>query len=148
MAKLEVNLIPQNECAIAKDDSPSITGMTTLADRIKEAMADAGITAAELARATGAKEPSVHKWIHGQTKNLKGKNLVIAAQLLNVSESWLADGVGPKPRKKEGWPFLTVSQERYDLLTQKQKEAIEEWVDTQITLYHGADKSGLSKKAS
>lgn len=149
MAKLSVNMFRDDVHTIANPPSPSISGMSTLADRIKEAMAESNMTAAELARATGAKEPSVHKWIHGQTKNLKGKNLVNAALALNVSDSWLADGVGPKRRKKQGWPFVTITQDRYDLLTPIQKAAVEEWIDAQIEHFHGGsfgDKSSSFKK--
>ncbi len=35
------------------------------------------------------------------------------------------------------WPFKSISQERYDQLTQKQKDAIEEWIDDQINRYTG-----------
>ena len=123
--------------------------MSTLAERLRERTDELGVSQAQLARATGAKEPSVSKWFSGATKNLKGKNLVKAAELLMVSEAWLADGVGPKERGFVGGMFLSISQERYDLLTETQKKAIEEWVDAQITAYTGvAPDSGKRPAAA
>tara|TARA_A100000171_G_C2122760_1_gene141721 strand:+ start:1040 stop:1471 length:432 start_codon:yes stop_codon:yes gene_type:complete len=117
--------------------SHSIWIMGTLADRLRERTKELGVSQADLARATGAKSPSVNKWFSGQTQNLKGKNLVKAAEFLRVSEAWLADGVGPKERSFTHGSFLSISQERYDLLSETQKKAIEEWVDAQITAYTG-----------
>jgi len=80
--------------------------LNTLSERLKSAMFARGVKAADLARVTGAKPPSVHKWLTGGTKNLKGENLVKVAEFLNVSEAWLADGVLPKERKAiSAWPF-------------------------------------------
>lgn len=111
--------------------------MSTLAERLKERTSLLGITQAQLSRATGAKGSSVNKWFSGETKNLKGKNLVLAATLLEVSEAWLADGVGPMERRFIGGSLVTISKERYDLLSDTQKKAVEEWVDQQITAYTG-----------
>lgn len=72
--------------------------MSTLSERIREALVESGVTQADLVRATGAKAASVSNWVGGRTKNLKGENLVAAAQLLGVEEAWLASGVGPKRR--------------------------------------------------
>lgn len=87
----------------------SFLGMNTLSERLVEAMAAAGKTQADLVRATGSKSSSVANWINGRTKNLKGKNLVIAAQVLNVSEAWLGAGIGPRERNVvSGWPFPSL----------------------------------------
>ncbi len=133
---------------MAKPLQHSILAMSTLAERLKERIALLGITQAQLARTTGAKESSVSKWFSGETKNLKGKNLVLAATLLDVSEAWLADGVGPKERRFVGGSFLTIPKERYDLLTETQKKAVEEWVDGQITAYTGVNASDKSEAAA
>lgn len=127
---------------------PSILAMSTLAERLRERIAEVGVTQAQLARHTGAKEPSVTKWLNGQTKNLKGRNLVKAAEFLRVSEAWLADGVGPKERGFVGGTLLTITQERYSLLSETQKRAIEEWIDNQITSYTGEPAGPKSTKAA
>lgn len=55
-----------------------------------------GITQADLARATGAKPPSVNAWFTGETKSMKAETAAIAASLYGVSALWLATGKGPK----------------------------------------------------
>ncbi|MBL8511886.1 MAG: helix-turn-helix domain-containing protein, partial [Betaproteobacteria bacterium] len=65
-----------------------------LADRLKKAMEAANVSQAELARACGVKPPSVHAWMSGEAKSLRGQNLLIAAERLGVSEAWLSSGRG------------------------------------------------------
>jgi len=80
--------------------------MTTLADRIKMAMAESGVSQAELARACGVKPPSIHGWLSGKSKFLRGENLLLAARRLGVSQDWLATGKGEmrsaSPKMDEG----------------------------------------------
>jgi len=68
--------------------------MTTLAERLSLAMSRRGISQAELARQCGVKQPSVHGWLSGKSKFLRGENLLKAAAALKVSEEWLATGAG------------------------------------------------------
>ncbi|TDB28427.1 XRE family transcriptional regulator [Stenotrophomonas sp. ATCM1_4] len=68
--------------------------MTTLADRLSIAMSKRGMSQAELARRCGVSQPSVHGWLSGKAKFLRGENLLRAASVLNVSEEWLATGQG------------------------------------------------------
>lgn len=104
-------------------------------------MAAAKVTAADLSRATGAKEPSISKWVNGQTLNLKGKNLVASAALLNVSEAWLAHGVGPKARNDSNWPFRLISETKVRALDERQLAMIE------MALALDADKYGIDIRA-
>lgn len=76
----------------------SLPYMGTLADRLREAMADANINQSELARACRVKQPSVHGWLSGRAKFLRGENLLAAARVLGVNDEWLATGRGPKER--------------------------------------------------
>lgn len=66
----------------------------TLSERIRLAMADKGISQVELARACNVKPPSVHGWLTGKAKFLRGENLLLAARALGVSQDWLATGNG------------------------------------------------------
>lgn len=66
----------------------------SLSERIRVAMAAAGVSQAALARACGVKPPSVSGWLSGKSKFLRGENLLMAARALNVSEDWLATGKG------------------------------------------------------
>ncbi len=65
-----------------------------LSKRLEIAMKEAGISQAELARACGVKSPSVHGWLNGKSKFLRGENLLAAAKALKVSQTWLATGKG------------------------------------------------------
>ncbi|WP_313632522.1 LexA family transcriptional regulator [Massilia timonae] len=66
-----------------------------LSERIKLAMEQAGVSQVELARACGVKPPSVHGWLSGKSKFLRGENLLQAARALKVNQDWLATGTGP-----------------------------------------------------
>lgn len=67
----------------------------SLSERIKLAMDQAGLSQTGLARACGIKPPSVHGWLSGKAKFLRGENLLRAASALGVRQEWLASGVGP-----------------------------------------------------
>ncbi|MDO9357891.1 MAG: XRE family transcriptional regulator [Polaromonas sp.] len=66
-----------------------------LSERLKKAMEAAGMSQADLARACKVSAPSVNGWLNGKSKFLRGENLLSAAKALNVSEQWLANGIGP-----------------------------------------------------
>ena len=65
-----------------------------LSDRLKIAMQFSGLSQADLARACGVKPPSIHGWLSGKSKFLRGENLLSAAAALGVSQKWLATGLG------------------------------------------------------
>ncbi|AUV49956.1 helix-turn-helix domain-containing protein [Bordetella bronchiseptica] len=125
--------------------------MSTLAERLREAMDDAGIKQVQVARAAGIKPPSVADWLNGKTKNIRGANLVSVAQLLNVSEAWLADGVLPKERRLDSdWPFPKIPKQRYYTLSEAQRAGIEEWVARQVEAYasDAESKSSPNERAA
>lgn len=108
--------------------------MSTLADRLKSAMADAGLRQLDLARLCGVRPPSVNDWLSGKTRALRGVSLIKAAAALGVSEQWLAEGRGPKsreearlapPQPSRPWPFMLIDPERYDRLSDYAKGFIE-----------------------
>jgi phage repressor protein C with HTH and peptisase S24 domain len=76
----------------------------SLSERIRVAMQAAEVTQVELARACGVKPPSVHGWLTGKAKFLRGENLLKAARALRVSQDWLATGVGDMHSEAEMGP--------------------------------------------
>lgn len=69
--------------------------MTTLKQRfalLKELKP--GITKADIARATGAKPPSVGAWFSGDTKSMQASTATKVAALYGVSAHWIATGEG------------------------------------------------------
>lgn len=104
----------------------TLTLMSTLSERIQSAMQAANKTQADLARATGAKGPSVSNWVRGRTKNLRGRNLVIVARLLNVSEAWLSAGAGPRERpERHRWPFMSITPEQWESASPETQRQVE-----------------------
>ena len=86
--------------------------MTTLAERLKEAMAGPPkVSGVALAAACGVKPPSVSGWRTGDSKTLEGKNLLAAADKLGVRAKWLADGTGPM-RPDKHYPENHTAQVR------------------------------------
>lgn len=68
---------------------------TTLKQRFAElAIRRPEISQADLARATGAKPPSVNAWFTGDTKSMKADTAAKVAALYNVNPVWLATGEG------------------------------------------------------
>ena len=80
----------------------------SLSDRLTLAMSSAGISQADLARACKVKPPSVHGWLSGKAKFLRGENLLLAATALGVNQQWLATGEGPM-LPGSGGPSLAIS---------------------------------------
>lgn len=81
--------LPNQECF-------SMGIMQTLAERIRDCLGEKTALQKELAAACGVSPVSVSQWLSGTTKSLEGKNLVLAARFLGVTEGWLATGIGPK----------------------------------------------------
>ncbi len=68
----------------------------TLAERIKEAMEAAGLSPAELARATKRTNGAVTQWLDGTTKSLKAETANLIEQATGYRASWLVTERGPK----------------------------------------------------
>lgn len=67
---------------------------TTLAGRIKDRMSALELTNAQLAAACRVAQPTSFNWASGKTQNIKGEPLLLAAEALGVTPSWLATGKG------------------------------------------------------
>lgn len=70
--------------------------MSTVGERLKEALNDSGAKVAEMAGAVGVTSQAVSQWLSGETKSPSAKNLLRAAAFLRVSGVWLTEGKGPK----------------------------------------------------
>ena len=70
--------------------------MSTIADRLNEALAQSGMTASELARAIRVKPQAVSQWLSGATKSPNATNLLKAAVVLGVNPQWLTEGKGQR----------------------------------------------------
>lgn len=76
--------------------------MSSLSDRLREALADCAKTTTEkrnqawLSRKVGISTAAMTKWFNGATQALEGENLIKAAKAMNVNPEWLATGKGRK----------------------------------------------------
>ena len=68
--------------------------MSTLSDRVREALVNSGMSQSELARAIGISPASVNGWLSGSTKSLKAETASKAADVLHVDPFWLITGSG------------------------------------------------------
>ena len=72
-----------------------MTSLPTIADRLAFAMKKIRISQVVLARRCGVAPSSVHGWLSGKSRFVRGENLLIAAKVVGVSPLWLALGKGP-----------------------------------------------------
>ena len=70
--------------------------MNTLASRIIEAREALDISKAELARRVGVSRATVTMWESGQIESLRDDNLLLLAELLDISPKWLNSGKGAR----------------------------------------------------
>ena len=69
--------------------------MTTLRERFAQlAKAKPELKQADIARAAGAKPPSVNAWFSGETKSMRAETAARVAHLYGVNARWLATGEG------------------------------------------------------
>lgn len=70
--------------------------MKTLGDRLKEAMALAGVPSqAELSRLARLRPNTITRWIHGTTASPRENDLGVVCSVLKVRPEWLLFGVEP-----------------------------------------------------
>ncbi len=69
--------------------------MSTLKDRLEEALKKSGKIKTDLWKGCGISSGAVTQWFNGTTQKLEGENLLKASKILNVLPEWLATGKGP-----------------------------------------------------
>ena len=75
----------------------------TLSQRIKEARDGAGLSNAELARATGRSQGAVTQWLDGSVQSLKADTAAQIERATGYRATWLVTGKGAK-RVEESQP--------------------------------------------
>ena len=65
--------------------------MDDLADRLNQILAQKGLIASDIAKATGITPPVMSRYLSGKS-GISAKNLIKLSQYLNVSANWLQDG--------------------------------------------------------
>jgi len=72
--------------------------MSTLAERVKEAITNSEVDIAALAKACSISVQAVYKWRSGGSKKISGENLIELAHLTGYEARWIIKGVGSKKR--------------------------------------------------
>ena len=68
--------------------------MSTLKERLEEAIREAGITKTAIWKSCGLSSGAVSQWFSGAVQRIEGENLLNAAKVLGVNPEWLATGKG------------------------------------------------------
>jgi phage repressor protein C with HTH and peptisase S24 domain len=68
--------------------------MTTLKDRLEEALKESKITKTAIWKACNISSGAVSQWFSGATQKIEGENLLNTARVLGVNPDWLATGKG------------------------------------------------------
>lgn len=96
-----------------------ITYMSTLKERLTEALQDANMTKTDLWKGCGLSSGAISHWFSEETKRLKGESLLKASKVLGVNPNWLATGLGNKKN------ITNITSGTLDIYT------INEYVDVQ-----------------
>jgi len=94
--------------------------MKTWNERLAYALRRRDKNPADLARATGAKPPSVKEWLDGITKNIGAENAVKACGYLDINIEWLMFGKGVSGLDKQEPILSTNSSDAPNTLTEEQ----------------------------
>lgn len=78
--------------------------MSTLAERVTEAIRESGVDVNKAAKACGISVQAVYKWMNGLSKTIAGEPLVELARLTNYEERWLISGKGEKLKNQRLQP--------------------------------------------
>lgn len=70
--------------------------MSSLADRVTEAIRESETDVANVAKACGISVQAVYKWMNGTSKTIAGEPLVELARITNFEARWIISGKGEK----------------------------------------------------
>ncbi|MEO8417531.1 MAG: S24 family peptidase [Methylophilaceae bacterium] len=75
--------------------------------RLAKALEIRGISQAELARATGNKQPSIGDWLTGKTKMMGAENAIKTCAYLKINMNWLFNGWAESGLEEEKHPITS-----------------------------------------
>ena len=115
----------------------SIAAMNKLAERIRAAREEAGLSQADVAKALCLSRSAVNQWEQGLSKNIRLSHFFTLARLLRQDPQWLATGqVFPRARE----PVVMSPTPDYPSLTSEEKALLH-----QIRRLPGTLRKGLLK---
>lgn len=88
----------------------------SIGTRIRETRRHHKVDVADIARAAGVSKQAVYQWENGETKTLKGDNLLAVARALGVDATWLSTGKGPMTAEEPAPDYAKpISGEAFDV---------------------------------
>lgn len=96
--------------------------MTTLAERIAEAIAYSGKKPAQIARECGVRSAAVSLWLDGSTRNLRMEYLFALEDATGYSARWI--GIGQGSKLKMGDPRKNALNALWDNTDERGKDNI------------------------
>ena len=111
--------------------------MSTLKERLEEAIKEAKVTKTAIWKACGLSSGAVSQWFSGSTQKIEGENLLNAARVLGVTPEWLATGKG-RMKKLDAENFNDESQRSVTPSVEDGAITINQYNDA-----HGSMGSGL-----
>lgn len=103
--------------------------MSTLSERIVEAMDTAGVSIPQVAEACSVKYQAVRKWFIGESVSMDGKSLVAFCNLTHFEPEWIMNGIGPKHRSYAKNKSQALTLEAMEKLPPEDQYKIPSFVD-------------------
>lgn len=92
MALIKADLVEKGKRALLVSGDDADVGVGT---RIRDTRKKFKVPVSSIAQAAGVSKQAVYQWESGDTKSLKGDNLLSVARVLGVDAGWLSTGRGP-----------------------------------------------------
>ncbi len=133
--ELNQSCLSPNEAYYLNEES--IAAMNKLAERIRVAREEAGLSQADVAKSLCLSRSAVNQWEQGLSKNIRLSHFFALARLLGQDPKWLATGqVFPRARE----PVVMSPTPDYPSLTSEEKALLH-----QIRRLPGTLRKGLLK---
>lgn len=100
----------------------------TFANRLRIAMKNNNIRAADLSRKTNISKTQISNWLSGKYK-AKQDSIYILSKVLNVDEGWLMGFDVPETRKPDDSRKTDLLKEKINNLSSEQKDMIIKIID-------------------
>jgi hypothetical protein len=114
-----------------------IAEMRTWNERLAYAVDQRKETQANLARATGAKPPSVKEWLDGITKNIGAENAAKACSFLRINIDWLLFGKPPSGLEENASAHVWLTGDELSCLkmfNEMEEDARKHWISIGASL--------------
>ena len=111
----------------------------TLAERLKIAFDDSGLSVNRIAAACDISVQSVYKWLNGSSADMDGKHLMRVALMTQHDPLWLEFGMEPKIRAYATSQRQATVLQAMEQLSDTQSAALEQIATSLVKMSPGTD---------